>query len=174
VRASPHACLYDGRGRVRPTLGGSRSIPGVSEALLPRRVPESRCAAGRFTVEAEIALNAARASCYPRAVMTNDHPVRAPRTRAIRARSVKSGAFYACSRASPTATIEAHESSIQGVTVRLFRRKRPDWEEGERCPRCRERLPEYAADCMMCGLALAPLRAHARQAKREASGEARR
>jgi hypothetical protein len=58
--------------------------------------------------------------------------------------------------------------------MRLFRKKRPDWQEGERCPRCRERLPEYADECMMCGLALAPLRAHARQAEHDTSSTVRR
>ena len=54
--------------------------------------------------------------------------------------------------------------------MRLFKKKRPDWDEGERCPRCRERLPEGAAECMMCGVALAPLRGGPGQAQRETSG----
>jgi predicted amidophosphoribosyltransferase len=42
--------------------------------------------------------------------------------------------------------------------MRFFRRKRSD-DEPERCPRCRERVPERAAECMMCGLPLDPCRA---------------
>jgi hypothetical protein len=41
----------------------------------------------------------------------------------------------------------------------LFRRKHPHAElEAERCPRCREPVPEEAAVCNMCGLSLAPVR----------------
>jgi hypothetical protein len=39
----------------------------------------------------------------------------------------------------------------------LFRRKAMSEDDSERCPRCRERLPEGAVECMMCGLALEPL-----------------
>jgi hypothetical protein len=41
----------------------------------------------------------------------------------------------------------------------LFRRKRNDDEVEERCPQCREPVPEGAADCVMCGADLRPLRA---------------
>jgi predicted amidophosphoribosyltransferase len=37
----------------------------------------------------------------------------------------------------------------------LFRRKQQSEEEDERCPNCRERVPEGAATCEMCGLDLA-------------------
>jgi hypothetical protein len=40
----------------------------------------------------------------------------------------------------------------------LFRRKSTADEEAERCPQCRERLPDGAVECMMCGVALEPLR----------------
>jgi hypothetical protein len=42
--------------------------------------------------------------------------------------------------------------------MRFFRRKRRD-EERELGPRCREPVPEGAADCMMCGLPLELFRA---------------
>ena len=45
----------------------------------------------------------------------------------------------------------------------LFRQKQPMEDEDERCPNCRERLPESATTCMMCGLPLEPVR--------DASGE---
>ena len=52
----------------------------------------------------------------------------------------------------------------------LFRRKQLNEEDDERCPNCRERVPEGAVACMMCGLALEPLRDGARdsEAKRPA------
>jgi predicted amidophosphoribosyltransferase len=40
----------------------------------------------------------------------------------------------------------------------LFRRKQLTEEEDERCPNCRERVPDGAVTCMMCGLALEPVR----------------
>ena len=43
--------------------------------------------------------------------------------------------------------------------MRVFRRKRLPLDDGaERCPRCRERVPEGAVECMMCGLALIAFR----------------
>ena len=42
--------------------------------------------------------------------------------------------------------------------MRLFRRKATSEDEGERCPRCRERVPEGADECLMCGVDLRPLR----------------
>jgi zinc-ribbon domain len=44
--------------------------------------------------------------------------------------------------------------------MRWFGRKRKveDEEEVARCPRCGEPVPEGAVDCMMCGVALEPLR----------------
>ena len=47
----------------------------------------------------------------------------------------------------------------------LFRRKHLTEEDNERCPRCRERVPEGAAACMMCGLALDPVRDTARDSE---------
>jgi hypothetical protein len=44
-------------------------------------------------------------------------------------------------------------------SMRFFRRKRSDDDETERCPRCREPVPEGAAECLMCGLPLEPFRA---------------
>lgn len=40
----------------------------------------------------------------------------------------------------------------------LLRRKQVGDEEVERCPNCRERVPEGAVECMMCGLRLQPVR----------------
>jgi hypothetical protein len=40
----------------------------------------------------------------------------------------------------------------------LFRRKATSESEGERCPRCRERVPDGADECVMCGADLRPLR----------------
>ena len=44
--------------------------------------------------------------------------------------------------------------------MRLFGRKKlqPFDDGSERCPRCREHVPEGAGECMMCGLALTPFR----------------
>jgi ribosomal protein L40E len=42
--------------------------------------------------------------------------------------------------------------------MRLFRCKATSELEGERCPRCGERLPEGADECHMCGVDLRPLR----------------
>ena len=54
----------------------------------------------------------------------------------------------------------------------LFRRKQLNEEDDERCPNCRERVPEGAVACVMCGLALEPVRDAARdsEAKRPARG----
>lgn len=40
----------------------------------------------------------------------------------------------------------------------LFGRKATVDDEPERCPVCRERLPDGADDCAMCGADLKPLR----------------
>ena len=40
----------------------------------------------------------------------------------------------------------------------LFRRKATIDDEGERCPRCAERVPQGASECAMCGVDLRPLR----------------
>jgi hypothetical protein len=52
----------------------------------------------------------------------------------------------------------------------LFRTKRVDENEADRCPRCRERLPDGATACMMCGVALEPLRGGLRNEEAKASG----
>jgi hypothetical protein len=39
----------------------------------------------------------------------------------------------------------------------LFGRKRDDDEEEERCPQCREPVPEGATECRMCGADLRAL-----------------
>jgi zinc-ribbon domain len=46
--------------------------------------------------------------------------------------------------------------------MRFFRRKPTTNDEPERCPHCREPLPDGAIECMMCGAALEPLRAEPR------------
>jgi predicted amidophosphoribosyltransferase len=43
--------------------------------------------------------------------------------------------------------------------MRFFGRKRSNHDETERCPRCREPVPDGATECMMCGLPLEPFRA---------------
>jgi hypothetical protein len=50
-------------------------------------------------------------------------------------------------------------------TMGLFRRKQLHEEDDERCPNCRERVPEGAVKCMMCGLALEPVRGTSRDAR---------
>jgi hypothetical protein len=55
----------------------------------------------------------------------------------------------------------------------LFRRKRSDEDEEERCPYCGERVPDGAAECVMCGTALEPLRAAGRDTSMEASAAVR-
>jgi hypothetical protein len=45
----------------------------------------------------------------------------------------------------------------KGGRMGLFRNSAKGNDEAERCPRCRERLPEGATACMMCGVALEPL-----------------
>ena len=42
--------------------------------------------------------------------------------------------------------------------MRLFGRKPTDEETEERCPQCGERVPDGAADCLMCGVDLRPFR----------------
>jgi hypothetical protein len=42
--------------------------------------------------------------------------------------------------------------------MRLFGRKRRDDEVQERCPHCREPVPDEAVECKMCGVDLRPLR----------------
>ena len=46
----------------------------------------------------------------------------------------------------------------------LFRRKKTDVHDAERCPRCREPLPEAVDQCAMCGVDLRPLRIADRKA----------
>jgi hypothetical protein len=53
----------------------------------------------------------------------------------------------------------------KGQDVGLFRRKQLSDEKDERCPSCRERVPEGAVTCMMCGLALEPVRDAPRDAE---------
>jgi zinc-ribbon domain len=40
--------------------------------------------------------------------------------------------------------------------MRLIGRKHSEDENEERCPYCREPIPEGAAECMMCGAAITP------------------
>ena len=47
----------------------------------------------------------------------------------------------------------------------VFRSKQLTEEEDERCPNCRERVPEGAVTCMMCGLPLEPVRDASRDAE---------
>jgi hypothetical protein len=54
----------------------------------------------------------------------------------------------------------------------LFRRKTTTEDDGERCPRCAERVPDGANECAMCGIDLRPLRSSTRvteEAKARAS-----
>jgi hypothetical protein len=52
--------------------------------------------------------------------------------------------------------------------MRLFRRKAGSEHEGERCPRCRERVPRGADLCQMCGVDLRPFRGDALDEKSKA------
>jgi predicted amidophosphoribosyltransferase len=52
--------------------------------------------------------------------------------------------------------------------MRLFGRKETTAEHEERCPRCREHVPEGATECRMCGLALAPVRGSTDRQQQEA------
>jgi len=55
--------------------------------------------------------------------------------------------------------------------MRFFRRKPSDEVEPERCPLCRERVPEHADECAMCG---ADLRSLLPRSEREVAEPARR
>jgi hypothetical protein len=57
--------------------------------------------------------------------------------------------------------------------MRLFRRKAMIQDEGERCPRCAERVPEGANECAMCGVDLRPVRSPSpgQQAEQAPSGK---
>jgi hypothetical protein len=56
----------------------------------------------------------------------------------------------------------------------LFRKKSTADEDAERCPHCRERVPAGAVECMMCGVALEPLRSVESRDEAKASGGRRR
>lgn len=56
----------------------------------------------------------------------------------------------------------------------LFRRSAKGNDEAERCPRCRERLPDGATACMMCGVALEPLLGVLRNEEAKVSSAPRR
>jgi hypothetical protein len=70
----------------------------------------------------------------------------------------------------------AHVSD-NGLTERgmmgLFRKSAKGNDEAERCPRCRERLPDGATACMMCGVALEPLLGVLRNEEAEVSNAPR-
>jgi hypothetical protein len=57
----------------------------------------------------------------------------------------------------------------KGDPMGFFPRKASRDEDAERCPRCRERLPDGAVECMMCGAALEPLRGTPRTDEAKAS-----
>jgi hypothetical protein len=57
----------------------------------------------------------------------------------------------------------------EGDTMGFFRRKTSGEDDAERCPRCQERLPDGAVECMMCGAALEPLRGVPRTDEAQAS-----
>ena len=71
---------------------------------------------------------------------------------------------------------QAHVSD-NGLTERgtmgLFRKSARADDEAERCPRCRERLPDGATACMMCGVALEPLLGVLRSEEAEVSNAPR-
>ena len=68
------------------------------------------------------------------------------------------GAFYAWTRLTAAATLGIRSELTEEDTMGLFRRKPIGDDQVERCPRCREPLPDGADECMMCGVALDPLR----------------
>jgi hypothetical protein len=53
--------------------------------------------------------------------------------------------------------------------MRFFRRKPTKDDEPERCPHCREPVPDGAVECKMCGAALEPLRPVPRSEETELS-----
>lgn len=68
------------------------------------------------------------------------------------------GVFYAWTGAVPMASMRAPRGSKGERRMGLFRRKATIDDEGERCPRCAERVPQGASECAMCGVDLRPLR----------------
>ena len=85
------------------------------------------------------------------------------------------GVFYAWTRLAAAGNLRSSDTFHQEEdrTMGLFRRKQLNEEEGERCPNCRERVPEGADICMMCGLRLTPFRGRTREPdakRRVASG----
>jgi hypothetical protein len=58
--------------------------------------------------------------------------------------------------------------------MRLFGRKTTSEHEGERCPRCRERVPDGSDECLMCGVDLRPLRRGSPDGKAETPVRGRR
>jgi hypothetical protein len=55
----------------------------------------------------------------------------------------------------------------------LFRKTARGDHDDERCPRCRERLPDGALECMMCGVTLKPLRGTPRNEEAKAPSDHR-
>src|SRR5215204_2154895 len=68
----------------------------------------------------------------------------------------RNGVFYAWTVAGPDAKLRCLPDERRGMA--LFRRKATVEDEPERCPVCRERLPDDAHECAMCGADLKPLR----------------
>jgi hypothetical protein len=66
------------------------------------------------------------------------------------------------------------DNSDQGGMMGLFRKRAKGDDAAERCPRCRERLPDGATACMMCGVALEPLLGELRNEEEKVSSAPRR
>jgi hypothetical protein len=68
----------------------------------------------------------------------------------------KNGVFYAWTVAGPAAKLPCLPDERRGMG--LFRGKVTVEDEPERCPVCRERVPDNADECGMCGADLKSLR----------------
>jgi hypothetical protein len=90
---------------------------------------------------------------HPEAVLPGS---RCSRRRRASHPSAKNGVFCAWTIAGPAAKLKCLPDERRGMA--LFRRKATLEDEPERCPVCRERLPDDADECAMCGADLKPLR----------------
>jgi hypothetical protein len=70
--------------------------------------------------------------------------------------STPNGVFYPWTVAGLGAKLKCPPDERRGMA--LFRRRATVEDEPERCPVCRERLPDNADECAMCGADLKPLR----------------
>ncbi len=77
----------------------------------------------------------------------------------LRLSTLRDGVFHVWTRPDAPGNLGPSDTFDQeNRAMGLFRRKQLTEEDDERCPNCRERVPEGAVACMMCGLALKPVR----------------